>query len=243
MKKIAYQQMFDNELTHGWYLGTRAHLVKILKQNCKINSRILDAGAGTGGTVKLLKKAGFKNVTGVEKSDIAIDFARKRNITFKKGDINKLPFKNDSFDVVICLDVLYHQGVEPAIALKEFARVLKKEGLLYLQEPAYNLLKSRHDWAILTERRFTKNQIAKILNFTGFKILKLSYFNTVMFIPIAIKRLVDKFSKTDDTSSDVGSLNSVLNKVIESSLKFESSLIRYINLPFGLSIICLAKRI
>ena len=242
MKKIAYQQMYENELTHGWYLGTRAHLIKTLKQNCKINSRILDAGAGTGGTIKLLQRAGFKNVTGIEKSDIAIDYARKRNISVKKGHIEKLPFKKDSFDFAICLDVLYHQGVEPAIALKEFARVLKKEGLLYLQEPAFDFLKSRHDWAISTERRFAKNQIAEILNFAGFNILKLSYFNTVMFIPIAIKRLVDKFSKTDETSSDVGSLNSVLNKVIESSLKFESSLIRYINLPFGLSIICLAKK-
>jgi len=242
MKKIAYQQMYENELSHGWYLGTRRHLIKTLKQNCQSNSRILDAGAGSGGTIKLLKKAGFKNVTGIEKSDIAIDYARKRNISVKKGDIEKLPFKNDSFDVVICLDVLYHQGVEPAIALKEFARVLKKEGLLYLQEPAYNFLKSRHDWAISTGRRFIKNQIKKLLNFAGFKILKLSYFNTVMFIPIGIKRLVDKFSKKDEKSSDVGSLNSVLNGLIESSLKFESSLIRFINLPFGLSIICLAKK-
>ena len=242
MKRIAYRQMYKNELTHGWYLGTRRHLAKTLKQYCRTNAKILDAGCGTGGTIKHLRKVGFKNIVGIEKSDIAINYARKRNISVEKGDINKLPFEKNSFDVVICLDVLYHQGVNPSLAIKEFRRVLKKEGLLYLQEPAYNFFKSRHDWAISTERRFIKNQIEKILNFAEFKILKISYFNTIMFVPIGIKRLVNKFSKKEKSSSDVSSLNSVLNRLIESSLKFESSLTKYISLPFGLSIICLAKK-
>src|SRR3989344_9238426 len=184
MKRIAYRQMYKNELTHGWYLGTRRHLVKTLKKYCRTNAKILDAGCGTGGTIKLLRKVGFKNIVGIDKSDIAIDYARKRNISVKKGDINKLPFEKNSFDVVICIDVLYHQGVNPSLTIKEFRRVLKKEGLLYLQEPAYDFLKSRHDIAIATSRRFTKNQIAKMMSMAGFKILKISYLNTLMFIPI-----------------------------------------------------------
>lgn len=242
MKKIAYKQMFDNELTHGWYLGTRAQLIKTLKQNIKTSSKILDAGTGTGGTIKVLKKAGFKNITGVEKSDIAISYSRQRGLKVKKGDIQNLPFQKETFDVVICLDVLYHQGVDPSLALKEFRRVLKRGGRLYLQEPAYNFLKSRHDEAISTERRFTKNEISEILTSTGFTILKLSYFNTLMFIPSLTKRIIDKFSKKTAISSDVGSLSPFLNKLIANSLKVESNLLQYVNLPFGLSIICLAKK-
>lgn len=242
MKKIAYKQMFENELTHGWYLGTRAHLIKVLKQNIRTSSKILDAGAGTGGTIKLLKYAGFKNIIGVEKSDIAISFSRQRGVKIERGNVNHLPFKKSSFDVVICLDVLYHQGVDPTLAISEFRRVLKNGGLLYLQEPAYDFLKSRHDIAISTQRRFTKNRIAKILTSSSFKILKLSYFNSLLSIPIVTKRLSDKFSKKEEISSDVGSINPVLNKLIAISLNLESNLLKYVNLPFGLSIICLAKK-
>lgn len=242
MKNIAYQQMYENELTHGWYIGTRNHLIKILKQNCTPGSRILDAGAGTGGTIVLLKKAGFKNVVGIEKSDIAISYSAKRGLKITEGDVNKLPFKKDSFDVVICLDVLYHQGVNLGLAIKEFQRVLKKGGLLYLQEPAYNFLRSRHDIAIATSRRFTKNQITKIVTMAGFKILKASYLNTLMFLPIAVKRLIDKARDKNDITSDVVSLSPLLNKLFSNSFKIESFLTSYVSLPFGLSIICLAKK-
>lgn len=242
MKNIAYKQMYESELTHGWYIGTRNHLIKTLKQKCATTSRILDAGAGTGGTIVLLKKAGFKNVIGIEKSDLAIKYSAKRGLKITKGDINKLPFKKDSFDVVVCLDVLYHQGVHPNLAIKEFQRVLKKGGLLYLQEPAYNFLKSRHDIAIATSRRFTKNQITKIVTMAGFKILKASYLNTLMFLPIAAKRLIDKFADKNDITSDVVSLSPFLNRLFSNSLKIESFLTSYLSLPFGLSIICLAKK-
>lgn len=242
MKKIAYMQMYENELNHGWYLGTRRHLVKTLKQYSQANSKILDAGAGTGGTIKLLEQAGFKNIIGIEKSDTAIGYAKQRGLSVKKGDINKLRFEKDSFDIIICLDVLYHQGVDPVIAVKEFHRVLKKGELLYIQEPAYNFLRSRHDEAISTERRFTKDQVGKILNSAGFEIIRLSYFNTLMFIPISLKRLLDRLAKKDEISSDVDSLNPILNRLIAVSLNLESNLLKYISLPFGLSVICLAKK-
>ena len=243
MKPIAYREMYDNELTHGWYVGTRKLLIKFLKKYSSINARILDAGCGTGGTIKFLKEAGFKNIVGIDNSQTALKFCKKRKITnISLGSVNNLPSKSNYFDIVICLDVLYHQDADPALALKEFQRVLKKGGLLYLQEPAYNFLKSRHDLAISTQRRFTKNQIEKMLSAAGFKILRISYFNTLMFVPIALKRFIDKLFKKDEISSDVYSLSPVLNKLIAVSLNLESDLLKYFNLPFGLSIICLEKK-
>lgn len=242
MKRIAYKQMFENELSHGWYLGTRRHLIKTLKQNIKTNARILDAGAGTGGTIKFLRRAGFRNIIGVEKSDIAITYSRQRSLKIQKGDINRLPFKKETFDAVICLDVLYHKGVNLNLAISEFQRVLKNGGLLYIQEPAFNFLKSHHDLAISTERRFTQKTIAKIINESGFKIIKLTYLNTFMFIPIAMKRIIDKYRHTKEISSDVVPLSPALNWLITNSLTIESLLLRYMSFPFGFSIICLAKK-
>lgn len=242
MKDIAYRQMYENELSHGWYLGTRNLLKNILLEYSYKEAKILDAGCGTGGTIKLLQAAGFKNILGVDKSSLAIRLCRKRGLkNVSIANINQLPFKNKSFDVIICLNVLYHHGINLKKTLREFSRVLKRGGILYVQEPAYSWLKSHHDIAIETQRRFTKDQVQKLIK-PFFKIVKLTYFNFLLFLPIALKRLIDKFSSSRKASSDVVRLNPMLNQSLKISLDLESKIIKIVNLPFGLSIICLAQK-
>lgn len=243
MKDIVYKEMYQNELSHAWYEQTRNlaldYLVKFLKKDAKI----LDAGSGTGGTLHYLKRAGFKNTKGIDSNEIALTFSRKRGIkNVKIGDVNNLGFKNNSFDAIICLDVLYHKGVNPELAAREFFRVLKKGGVAYVQEPAYDWLKSKHDLAIETERRFTKDKITKMLLEAGFKIEKATYFNLFFFVPIAAKRLKEKFFKDNQTSSDVEKLSPLLNKSLNIALHLERQIVKKINLPAGLSIVTIATK-
>src|SRR3989304_2750950 len=138
MQIIAYEEMYENEMTHPWYLATRRLMLKLLKNHLSKNSFILDAGCGTGGTMKFLKANGYKNLYGIDKSEIAVRYCKKRRLKWvKRGTIQKLPYEDNIFDAIVCMDVLYHKGVEPFKALKEFKRVLKGEGHLYLQEPAF----------------------------------------------------------------------------------------------------------
>ena len=243
MEKIAYCEMFENELTHGWYLGTRNLLVSILKKYLPTNAKILDAGCGTGGTIVYLKKTGFSNIFGIDNSKLAISFCRQRKLTnIKSATVNHLPFKDQSFDAVICLDVLYHQGVNQHKTISEFSRVLKKDGLLYIQEPAYNWLKSKHDKIVSTERRFTKGSLKEILELARFEIIKLSYFNTLLFPGLALKRLADKLLGPNSKTSDITPLPKQLNSLLKQFLFFETTLVKFLYLPFGLSVICLCKK-
>lgn len=242
MKKIAYEEMFKNEMTHFWYVSTRNLMIDLLKGYLKKDAKILDCGCGTGGTIVHLQRAGFKNITGVDNSKEALKFTKKRKLAnIKLASVNSLPFSKNSFDVVICLDVLYHQGVNPQKALGEFRRVLKTGGILYLQEPSYNWLKSRHDKVIETENRFTRLTIRKLVSGAGLKILKLSYLNSILSLPIIAKRLKDKFF-SDHESSDVYRLHPIVNKSLFLVMSFERKLIKNLDLPFGLSIICIAKK-
>ena len=228
MEKIAYCEMFDNELTHGWYLGTRNLLVSILKKYLPTNAKILDAGCGTGGTIVYLKKTGFSNIFGIDNSKLAISFCRQRKLTnIKSATVNHLPFKDQSFDAVICLDVLYHQGVNQHKTISEFSRVLKKGGLLYIQEPAYNWLKSKHDKIVSTEMRSTKGSLKEILELAKFKIIKLSYFNTLLFPAIAVKRLVDKFLSPNSKTSDIAPLPKQLNSLLKQFLFLPEEKLNY----------------
>ena len=243
MKDNAYFEMYENELTHPWYRATRKILIKFLKDRLNKNSYILDAGCGTGGTIMALKKAGFDKVTGIDNSKLALELCKKNGITNTiLANVNRLPFKPQSFDAVICLDVLYHKGVSEKQALKEFSRVLKPGGILYLEEPAFNWLFSKHDIAIETEHRFTKKQLVRLAKSADFKIIKSTYFNTFLFLPILIKRLSYKFSREKNPESDVYPIHPLLGNFMNKLFGIELAIIDKISLPIGLSIICIGQK-
>lgn len=242
MKKIAYREMYENEDSHAWYLATRELMLSFL--NAKLNKKavILDAGCGTGGAIAYVnsRHSGW-NIYGIDSSETAIKYCKQRKLkNIRKGNLNTLPYKNNFFDAVICLDVLYHRGVNPELAIKEFNRVLKKNGVLYVQEPAYQFLFSRHDRVIMTKRRFLKKEIINLVG-KQFKVVKCTHFNSFLFPTILIKRLIER-NKKDPANSDVKKLPFFVNFLALQILKVEIFLIRYVDFPIGLSLICLAKK-
>lgn len=243
MKKIAYKQMYENELDHAWYRSTRKLLISCLKERLKKDARILDAGCGTGGTMNILKKEGFTNIEGFDYNPQAISFCKKRGLAnVKLGSVNHIGYEDNSFDAVICLDVLCQKGVIKAKALLEIHRVLKPGGLFYSQEPAYDWLRSTHDKVVETDHRFTKGELIRNFKKTGFKIIKTSYYNLFFLLPIIIKRIKDKVATQKHISSDVDKLNPSLNFFMQQAMDFEGVLLKRLSLPAGLSVICIAKK-
>lgn len=93
---------------------------------------ILDAGCGEGFTIIKLIQAGIgEKIEGVENSKIAISLSKKVNpqLAIKYGSIYSLPYKDSSFDLVICTEVLEHLD-DPQKGLKELIRVSNKNLLL-----------------------------------------------------------------------------------------------------------------
>ena len=228
-------------MSHAWYIGTRSQLLKSLNKFINKKAKILDAGCGTGGTIKFLKLNGYTEIYGIDNSQESIKFCKINKLShIKNGSVNGLPYKDNYFDAIICLDVLYHEDVSPSKALREFKRVLKTAGLIYSQEPAYDWLRGQHDIAIETGHRFTRKEIRNLFESTGFKINKCTYFNSILFIPIITKRLIDKVFMQKASNSDVSRLPGFLNRILLLCLLFERKLLERISLPVGLSIICIA---
>lgn len=103
---------------------------------------VLDAGCGSGNvSFYLFKKV--KKIVGLDISNQAIDFAKKQskklrliNAVFQTADLRKMPFKNDSFSKIICFEVVEHMDeANYSKILKEFYRVLKPGGLIFLTTP------------------------------------------------------------------------------------------------------------
>lgn len=98
-------------------------------------ARIADIGCGAGGTLEFLERKGAYRVVGVDPSHSLIDAARSRSGAARlvQGRADALPFGAASFDALFCECVLSIVD-DPGVALREFARVLDRGGLLVLSD-------------------------------------------------------------------------------------------------------------
>lgn len=95
--------------------------------------KVLDVGAGTGRDLKYFKEEGI-NAIGIDVSEGLIKEAKKRNnIEIQNMDFRKTTFKDESFDGLWCMAALSDiSRSEVPETLKEFNRILKKEGIIYI---------------------------------------------------------------------------------------------------------------
>jgi len=124
-----------------WNFGTAGHkLIELIINNeIKRGSKILDIGCGPGNEAIFLAKQGM-DVTGIDLSSEVIDLAKKLadlqqvKVNFIQGDALKLPFKDNTFDVVNDTFVFHHfqKSIRKKYA-QEIKRVLKKNGIFVLR--------------------------------------------------------------------------------------------------------------
>ncbi|MCH7604863.1 class I SAM-dependent methyltransferase [Patescibacteria group bacterium] len=237
-----YKTLHTFEDFYWWHVGRREMvedvLSRILKQ--KRNS-ILEIGCGTGGNGKTLGK--FGEVIGIDPSEKAIRFCKGRGfhkVVLGRGE--KTNFPPEHFDLVVALDVFEHMERDEA-GFRESFRILKKGGYLLLTVPAYQFLWSEHDDALDHKRRYTVSQLRSKMQIANFEIVKISYLVTFLFPPIVLYRLGKKLLRQRDKKRTSYVIVPIwMNKFFVALLRFESTLLRYIDFPFGTSIICIARK-
>jgi len=108
------------------------------------NSRtVLDAGCGTGYGSRLLAEGGAREVTGVDLAGAVLGMARPempRAVRLVDGDLRKLEFEDDRFELVVCFEVIEYVD-EPLTVLDELLRVLAPGGLLLISIPSRDAYK------------------------------------------------------------------------------------------------------
>jgi len=234
------------EKSHWWWEGRREILRQELPTRSGLN--ILDIGCGTGETMSFVKSFLSKSkLTGVDNSQVAINFARKRGHKVLKVNALKLPFEDNTFDVILILDVIEHIKDDYAF-LSEAKRVLKKSGKIIVTAPALQFIWSKHDTGQGHYRRYTRHMMRDLARQSRLKISRLSYFNFFLSFPIIVIRLLSRlpvFSRFGEYDSDLNfqvAKKSYLNSILRSIFVNEIKLMRYLNYPIGISVCAVFRK-
>jgi len=206
--------------------------------------RVLDAGCGTGGMLARLST--WADASGIDFSPLPLGYARRRGpFPLARASVVRLPFRADAFDLILSLDVLYHRAVESDLeALREFRRCLRPGGTVVLNLPAFESLRSSHDVAIHTARRYRRAGVRRLLVEAGLEPVRVTHWNSILFPGLAAVRRLRRRARdgAGAGTSDVRPLAGPLNACLEGVLAVERLWLRAADLLFGLSLLAVARR-
>lgn len=245
MKKEMYSHIHGLEQTHWWYIGRRKIIFDWVLQILSNYTapKILDIGCGTGFNLEYLQQRGYTNLVGLDFSTDALKFCQSRRLTqLTLGDGAGPPFGDSSFDVIMALDLIEHLEDDES-ALQAVARLLKPDGSLVIFTPAFNFLWGLQDEVSHHHRRYTAAQLRRKLETNGLIVNKLTYTNTFLFPLIWVGRLILRLSGNNIQGTSENDLHPTWsNKILEFIFSAERPILRHMNLPFGVSLLCVARK-
>lgn len=232
-----YQKVQED---HWWFKVRDSILKDITQKYFKPNSLILDFGCNYGHTTRLLRSLGY-DAYGVDISEEAIKYGRSLGIENIFLESEK-SFSENYFNAVVSLDVLEHIEDDQK-AFDHIASIIKPGGIIVIMVPAFMFLWGAHDEISHHFRRYTLGELVGLSKRVGdFEIIKKSYFNTFLFIPIALIRLFSNLFNFKSRDSDLEINNVFLNKLFFYIFDFERKLLKYLIFPFGVSVLLVLKK-
>ena len=242
--EIEYEKKYHEvETENWWFISRRSYLLNLIKDAPK-SSKILDIGCSSGIFLKDLVHLGFKNenLFGVDISENAINNCRKngiQNAFIMDAQNITLPEK---FDIIVASDCLEHLQ-EDRKAIKNWKELLKTGGKMYVFVPAFQSLWSVHDEVNRHYRRYTSKELKDKLTDEKLEILKSSYWNFTLFVPVYLFRKMSVFFSKKKSQKGQIVENKLVNSILLQLIAMENKLLKYINFPVGISTFCIVKRI
>jgi SAM-dependent methyltransferase len=236
------------ERSHFWFRGFRWFLRPILVRaaTARPGARILDCGCGTGSNLGMLEP--FGRVYGFDLTWRGLQFAHghgRRSIA--QASIGAIPFQSGTFDLVTSFDVFQclPDAVEQAAA-REMARVLKPGGAAVFNFAALEVLRGSHSVFAEEVRRYTPGQVRHLLDGAGLVVERLSFAYASLFPLMLAVRVAHRYLSRNGTAEsgewEIEVPSPPVNTLLTAAVGAEALALRAFNMPFGSSLMCLARK-
>jgi SAM-dependent methyltransferase len=232
------------EPRHFWFRGLRRYARTLIGRRLSPGARILDAGCGTGYNLGWLARYG--GAVGVDLSPKALAFAAAGRRPVARASVTRLPFADDTFDLVTSFDVIYSLGDDDeAAALAEMWRVVRPGGFVLVNAAALDSLRGSHSVLTREVRRYTRARLRARLERAGFRVTRLTATNAST-LPIALAVRWRQRRRGAETHVSVREFEpppGPVNAALAGLLAAEAWLIgRGLDLPVGSSVMALAEK-
>lgn len=249
MKEYEYQRNYELEAKNWYFVGMRQVFLSLIDKYRPAGVdrlKIADIGCGTGIMLEYLSEAG--EIFGIDSSPEAIKFCKQRGISnVQVEDATSSSFKDNSFDLVTAFGLIEHVSDDRSL-LAELKRICRPCGRILLFTSAFKCLWSEHDEANEHVRRYSFNELKQKIEEQGLAIIKMSYFNLLMFFPMWIVAKIENLAKrvrrkkTEEPQRFLFELPGFISAVLISLLKLEGWFFKRTDLPFGVNIICILEK-
>ncbi len=249
MDAALYATYARAEDAHWWFRARRRIVAQVLDRLAlPSGASILEMGCATGGNLDLLSRYGALDA--VEMDEGAVVYARSRGTAAAvyQGHLpDALPDQiRGSYDLITLLDVLEHIP-DDAASLTALHDLTAPGGVLLLTVPAYRWLWSAHDVVNHHQRRYRRSELVRLIRSAGFQVERATYFNTLLFPIVAAARtlgnVAERIRGRTQTASDIDTIPSgPVNGALEAIFASERRIIPRLAMPFGVSILVVARR-
>jgi SAM-dependent methyltransferase len=236
------------EQAHFWFRGFRRFVAPLLERAAagRANLRLLDCGCGTGANLRLLLER-HGRAWGFDLTWTGLEVARASGLRrVARAGAAAVPFPAAAFDIVTSFDVLYClPGEIEHAAVREMWRVLKPGGAAVINVAAMEILRGNHSVLSAELRRYSRASLRALLEPAGFRIERMTYTNAALFPLMLGVRGVQRvmgLAQEGEAEGEITVPPGPVNATLSALLAVEAVVVRAVPMPFGSSLLCLARK-
>lgn len=246
MNDEEFRLLDEIEEDHWWFRGKRMILRSLLERHRPGGGagtrRLLDLGCGTGGVLR--DRSEGIACFGADRSALALRICREKGFgQLARADLANVPFAADAFDVVLALDLIEHLEDDVGF-LRQAAHLCRPGGCMIVAVPAFPSLWSQHDVTFEHHRRYRAAGLRAVVEAAGLRVDRITHTNALLFPAAAFWRIVVGRLRPAGSGQghDFYRVPGFVNALLALAYRFEAWWLRRADFPFGVSVVCVARR-